>query len=235
MSDEVSGWRAAAVALRQRVDAYDGAAQTEGRMHILRAFLGLATRDGYTAVTMRSLARELNIKAPSLYSHFPGGRDELVSEVLRWHHNRFYRSILEAIEGAESADAAWETLVSEHVERQLEMPEYDMIDLLIWTDRLSNILAPDVREEVAELHRLYALVFVATAVDVGHRGDTSQAVEMVMTMLDGVSRWSGWDGTAESLHGAVESARSVARAILDAPLAGSADPVGAVGMRPAAN
>jgi AcrR family transcriptional regulator len=71
-------------AVRDFLFSRDWSAQTPARQRIPRAFLRLATAHGFNSVTMRTLGRELDMKAPSLYSSFPRGKDEIVAESLRW-------------------------------------------------------------------------------------------------------------------------------------------------------
>ena len=85
-------------AVRDFLSSRDWSAQTPARQRILVAFLSLATARGFGSVTMRTLGRELDMKAPSLYSSFPRGKDEIVAESLRWFTHRFARDLLDAAE-----------------------------------------------------------------------------------------------------------------------------------------
>jgi AcrR family transcriptional regulator len=51
------------------------------RQRVLNAATRLYTENGYDGVSMRDLAQELGIRAPSLYSHFPCKADLLVAVV----------------------------------------------------------------------------------------------------------------------------------------------------------
>ncbi len=212
---ESSDRRDAIRALQGRLDEFDFSRLTNSRVHILRVFLELATREGYSSASMRTLAKELDIKAPSLYSHFPGGRDEMVSAALMWHHNGFYSAVLGALVDAETPDEAWDTIISVHVRRQLMMPEYDMIDLLIASDRHSGVLQDDVRTTLIQLHSLYSALFETTAREMGYSTGVEDAVAMIVSFLDGVSSWSRWDGSIETVDEIVVKATAVSRSILD--------------------
>ena len=85
----------AAEELRHYLQKLDWSGLTPGRSRILEAFIELASAEGYSSVSMRSLGRKVNMKAPSIYSHFPGGRDEVVAEAFRWHFSRFAAAVLE--------------------------------------------------------------------------------------------------------------------------------------------
>jgi AcrR family transcriptional regulator len=53
----------------------------ERRQQILDAARGIAEADGWTAVTSRRLADAIGYTQPVLYSHFPGGKTEIMRTV----------------------------------------------------------------------------------------------------------------------------------------------------------
>ncbi|MFZ3572217.1 GntR family transcriptional regulator [Streptomyces sp. BH097] len=207
--------------LEAQVASFDWSGLTEGRRQILDAFLGIATTSGYASVTMRGIGKRLLVKAPSLYSHFPGGRDELVALALRWHYTRWAGSVVRAVREVEDPRAFLAALVRHHVRNQLETVENDMFDLLLATDRFSRMLPPRTRDEVAHLVSLYQDLYLGVVSDLGYGGDTSRVVAMAVTLLDGVRSWSGWEGDPGSLGGIVESAVRAVDALLNTlPAAG---------------
>ena len=103
----------AAEELRHYLQKLDWSGLTPGRSRILEAFIELASAEGYSSVSMRSLGRKVNMKAPSIYSHFPGGRDEVVAEAFRWHFSRFAAAVLEAVDGADNPSDFWDAIPSE--------------------------------------------------------------------------------------------------------------------------
>src|SRR6476620_984277 len=94
-------------AFAHRLEEWDWAGQGASRRHILEAFLELAIANGFSSVSMRTIANAVNIKPPSLYSHFPDGRDEIVAESLRWHFHQFGVALLDAVSQATSAEDFW--------------------------------------------------------------------------------------------------------------------------------
>lgn len=48
----------------------------------VQAGVALTSRSGLAAVTLRGVARELGVQAPSLYHHVPGGLDELRARIV---------------------------------------------------------------------------------------------------------------------------------------------------------
>lgn len=204
--------------MRNEIATFDWTNQTDGRRLILEAFLRIATSAGYSAVTMRALGRQVNVKAPSLYSHFPGGRDEVVSEALRWHFYQFATGTIQAVEPTTDAIDFWRALVDQHVRRQLQTPENDMFDLMLATDRISGFLPPEIRKDISHLVDLNADLFKGAALDMGYQGDVDQTVAIVLTVLDGVGAWSRWNGDVTALDGIVEAAIRTSLATLEAHL-----------------
>ncbi|MFF3573371.1 TetR/AcrR family transcriptional regulator [Nocardia jiangxiensis] len=199
---------------------FDWSGQTPGRRLILDTFLKLATSKGYSAVTMRMLGKEIDVKAPSIYSHFPGGRDEIVVETLRWHYYCFGVELLESIDGVRDADEAWAAIVRLYVQFQVERPESHFWDLLVESDRIGSFLPPEIREEIAHWLRLCSQLLEATAKELGC-ADPELSVRVVLTVLEGSNLWADWDGTAESTERSVAQANAITRSIIELDLSTS--------------
>lgn len=208
-----SHWRNAVVAFEKHLGTLDWSHSTPGRNRILEAFLRLATENGFNSVSMRMIAKDVNIKAPSLYAHFEGGRDEIVAESLRWHFHRFGTAILEEIRNVEDPLDGWRRMVKVHVGRQLELPESNLWDLLVATDKFVGFLAPELRAELDQWVDEYESLYRAAAEDMGY-GLATQQVRLVMTIIEGVNRWAGWDGKARTLAATVQTATSVSLELL---------------------
>jgi AcrR family transcriptional regulator len=56
---------------------------TPGRQRVLDAALTLFAERGYATTSMRELAGRVGMKAASLYSHYPGGKDDLLAGALQ--------------------------------------------------------------------------------------------------------------------------------------------------------
>lgn len=124
----------------QRLDAYLTSFEweniTKSKLSILQAFLKLATKNGYDAVTMRSLAKAVNLKPPSIYSHFPDGKDQIVSSALRWHYYSFAIAVKEGLSQSQTKSEYWSALIRVHITQQIKNPENDLFDMLMSTDCL---------------------------------------------------------------------------------------------------
>ncbi|MDZ3992562.1 TetR/AcrR family transcriptional regulator [Pseudomonas sp. Teo4] len=200
--------------LERHLNQFDWTALTPGRKNILGAFLQVATAEGYAAVTMRTLGNALNIKPPSLYSHFPGGRDEIVTESLRWHYYNFGISVLEAIESATTAEEFLDAYIIVHITHQIQRPENNLWDILIASDRIGNFLQPDIRNEVNYWISLCAKLYQAAAEAFGVK-DSVVKSRMALAFLDSASSWSDWNGTASDMPRVCELAKKSVMALFN--------------------
>jgi AcrR family transcriptional regulator len=197
----------------QHLNQNDWTGQSPARRRILDAFLGLALEHGVNSVSMRMIAQALNIKAPSLYAHFANGREEIVAESLRWHFHKFGMAILEELATCTSADQAWTAMVRVHLSRQLELPESNLWDLIIATDRMVHNLPAEMSAEAEELVGLYDGLFRAAAHEMGVN-EPHEAVRLVMTLLEGASRWCDWSDDQDQQQLLVERADQLSRLML---------------------
>lgn len=207
-------YKAARDAFAHRLEMWDWAGQGASRQHILEAFLELAIANGFNSVSMRTIANAVNIKPPSLYSHFPGGRDEIVAESLRWHFHRFGVALLEAVDQAASAEEFWVRMVKLHFTRQVRLPESNLWDLLVATDRMARILPAEVRAQVDDWVNLYQNMYVAAAVDMGF-ASPEERVKVVMTLLEGATRWASTAADDEELADLADHAVMLSKTILE--------------------
>ncbi len=152
------------------------------------------------------------MKAPSLYSSFPQGKDEIVAESLRWFTHSFARDLLAAAEETESAEDYWAALVRFHLAQQLQRPEADLWDLLVATDRVGRFLSDDVRDEVGFWSSLHEDMYAAAAEEMGYRLPP-QSIRLIFTLLDGAGRWADWSGNDADLPELLDNAVALSRSI----------------------
>ncbi|UUU19120.1 TetR/AcrR family transcriptional regulator [Streptomyces sp. DSM 40750] len=209
-------WPRAVEEFDKHLSELDWSHQSKSRRAILEAFLRLATENGFNSVSMRMIAKEMAIKAPSLYNHFPDGRDEIVAESLRWHFYKFGIAVLEEVRGVFDPKEGWHRMVHVHLTRQIQLPESDLWDLLVATDQVVHFLPSVLREEVDAWVDLYEALYRAAAEDMGF-GPSVQQVKLVMTILEGANRWVTWDGKPRSLAVLVEKANTATLALLELP------------------
>lgn len=213
--DEQTPRGAAADKLRRYLDKVDWSGLSYRRRQILEAFVSLACSHGYQAVSMRDLGEQVGVKAPSIYRHFPQGRDEIVTEAFRWHFYRFASAVLDGVEATNDVYEYWNALVRVHLHRQLESPENDMWDILMASDRIAGFLPPETRAEYYEWCGLYEDMYAAAAVELGYEfGEIDKFVKVVVKILDTSNEWCRWDGTKKDLQRCTRQAITLSRALL---------------------
>ncbi|HEV7886379.1 MAG TPA: TetR/AcrR family transcriptional regulator [Acidimicrobiales bacterium] len=74
------------------------------RERILEATYACVARYGISKTTVEDAAREARLSRATVYRHFPGGKDELVNETIRWETNRFFLRLAEAVAGTNGLD-----------------------------------------------------------------------------------------------------------------------------------
>lgn len=62
--------------------------------------LACVSRFGLAKTTVHDVARASGVSRATIYRHFPGGKDQLVGEVVAWEMGRFFRRLGEAVAGA---------------------------------------------------------------------------------------------------------------------------------------
>lgn len=209
----VTSYQAAMTGFQTKLEEWNWAGQKTARQNILEAFLELAIANGFNSVSMRTIANAVNIKPPSLYSHFPDGRDEIVAESLRWHFHRFGVALLKAVAPATNAEEFWDAMVRLHFTRQVRLPESNLWDLLVATDRMAEVLPKDLRAQVDEWVALHEQMYEAAARDMGY-ADPAEHVKVVVTLLEGATRWASRDCTDAELEELADRAVTLSRAIL---------------------
>jgi AcrR family transcriptional regulator len=163
------------------------------RDRILEATFVCVARYGLAKTTVEDAAREARLSRATVYRHFPGGREQLVAEVVAWEAGRFFARLASAVEGAASfADLVEDALVFAH--RAIE--EHEVLQKILQTEpeRLTTQLT-------IESGRLLALVRGFLLPYVEREGlrpgvDPSDAADYVARMLlSYISSGGGWDLT----------------------------------------
>ena len=70
------------------------------RERILEATYACVARYGLAKPTVEDTAREAGVSRATVYRYFPGGKDQLVREVIAWETGRFFGRLAEAVAGA---------------------------------------------------------------------------------------------------------------------------------------
>jgi AcrR family transcriptional regulator len=101
------------------------------RERILEAGYACVARYGLAKTTVEDVARAARLSRATLYRHFPGGRDQLLREVIAWETGRFFGRLAEAVAGApDFAGLLEEALVFAH--RAVE--EHEVLQKVLQTE-----------------------------------------------------------------------------------------------------
>ncbi len=67
---------------------------------LLQATFACVARYGIAKTTVEDVAREAGISRATVYRQFPGGKDQLIGDTIRWEATRFFADLAVAIEHA---------------------------------------------------------------------------------------------------------------------------------------
>lgn len=67
---------------------------------LMQATFACVARYGIAKTTVEDVAREAGMSRATVYRQFPGGKDQLVGETVRWESTRFFQELTAAIEHA---------------------------------------------------------------------------------------------------------------------------------------
>src|SRR3954471_21263229 len=106
-------------------------ARPTGRDRILEATCACVARYGLAKTTVEDAAREAGLSRATVYRYFPGGKDQLVAEVVSEKAARFLGRLPTAVAGAESFPALLErALLFAH--RAIE--EHEVLQKILQTE-----------------------------------------------------------------------------------------------------
>src|SRR6266571_2393370 len=101
------------------------------RERILEATYACVARYGLAKTTVEDVARAARLSRATVYRYFPGGRDQLMREVIAWETGRFFGRLAEAVAGApDFAALLEEALVFAH--RAVE--EHEVLQKVLQTE-----------------------------------------------------------------------------------------------------
>ena len=76
----------------------------DARLRILEATYACVARYGLAKTTVEDVARVSGLARATVYRYFPGGRDQLVNEVIAWEAGRFFERLAAAVGATEGLD-----------------------------------------------------------------------------------------------------------------------------------
>jgi AcrR family transcriptional regulator len=69
------------------------------RERVLQAALGCIEQEGLAATSVEDVARAASVSRATIYRHFPGGREQLVTETATWEVARFFARVEATVAG----------------------------------------------------------------------------------------------------------------------------------------
>jgi AcrR family transcriptional regulator len=170
---------------------------TAVRDRIVEATYTCVARYGLAKTTLEDAAREARVSRATVYRYFPGGREELVREVITWETNRFFLRLAESVAGAtDFAGLLEEALLFAH--RAIE--EHDVLQKILETEPerlLPNLNLESVR--IRPLISAFLVPFLRNEHPGMSEGETTRAADyvarMVLAFIGSPGRWDLTDRT----------------------------------------
>src|SRR5437016_8128557 len=117
--------------MSQRATVRSATVELTVRERILEAAYACVARYGLGKTTVEDVAREARLSRATVYRYFPGGKDQLVRDVIAWETGRFFGRLAEAVAGApDFASLLEEALVFAH--RAIE--EHEVLQKVLQTE-----------------------------------------------------------------------------------------------------
>lgn len=176
-------------------DSGDGAVgEPTARESIMRGALRCVERSGVSGFSLEEVAREAGLSRTSIYRHFPGGRQQLVTETATWEVGRFWARLAGAVADIESLEDRLVTglglgsrqIRESRIMANLMDPELDeLIDALEPAQPLVQAVMSDYMVEVLRAER--AAGRLLAGVDLHEAADyLTRMIVSVMTSPAGV-------------------------------------------------
>ena len=73
---------------------------TDQKERVLEATYACIARYGIAKTTVEDVAREAGLSRATVYRQLPGGRDQLIADVITWEVGRFFGRLADAVAGA---------------------------------------------------------------------------------------------------------------------------------------
>lgn len=107
--------------------------RTETRTAIMDAFGVQLAAAGYQGISLVGVARTVGIQKPSIYYHFPGGKEELYAAVALQFISQYHRRLDAALDSAEDLEGKLLALVgavADHTQRSISFEQriYDALE-----------------------------------------------------------------------------------------------------------
>lgn len=151
------------------------------RAEILAAAAGMMRRVGYSDMSLRDLAAEVNMKAGSLYYHF-ASKDELATEVMRIGVEAIEAVVRKGLDAAADRSPAERLSIAIRIHLETLLEKSDFVSSHI---RCYPFVPEVVREQLRDVRRNYDQVWVQLIRDFLGPGATNETVRYIRFVLTG--------------------------------------------------
>lgn len=114
------------------------------KQHILEAAAQLFREKGYSATSMRDLAKAVDLKASSLYNHI-SGKEEILRDICFSNAKRFLEALKQVESGKENAAGKVRALIRLHIQVATE----DLTSIMALNDEWRHLSEPHLSEFIA--------------------------------------------------------------------------------------
>ena len=155
-------------------------APAPARDRLLEATYRCVARYGLAKTTVDDIAREARMSRPTVYRHFPGGRDAILREAVSWEATRFFGEITRAVAGITDVGDLLEELI---VVAGAEIANHEVLQKVLQTEpeRLLPLLVTGLDRLLVIVQRL--LVLAMQRSELGAGVDPDLATEYLARML----------------------------------------------------
>ncbi len=162
------------------------------RAQMMAVTLEIAAAQGVKGATLRTIAARTGMRTASLYSYFPGGKDELVSTALAEGLGAFYREVAAALRADEGAQENLRRLVLAHTRWTLVNPLIaPAILVLERAHAISPVMTDATARSIRQLHDDYRRLLRAVLAELGIPGDDAgRLAELLVVVCDNADLWS---------------------------------------------
>ena len=84
---------------------------TSSTERLLQATFACVARYGIAKTTVEDVAREAGMSRATVYRQFPGGKDQLIADTIRWEATRFFAELAVAIEDSPDFETTLEDAI----------------------------------------------------------------------------------------------------------------------------
>jgi AcrR family transcriptional regulator len=116
------------------------------RTRILEGTYGCLARQGIAATSIEDAARAAGVSRATVYRHFPGGREELMTAVIAWETLRFFERLAERVADAPDIETI---LVDALIFGHRAIEQHAVLQKVLEAE--PGLLLPKLSEETARL------------------------------------------------------------------------------------